>query len=104
MKITTAKDLNKCIDNSIVKVAGLITLRQRPITANGVTFISLEDETGTINIICWKNIYNKFYKEIISSQLLVVVGRVQTKHGVVNVIAHTIYDFSTMLNFLPNIE
>ena len=81
MKVSTAHDLTKLDTNTNVKVAGIVTLRQRPGTANGVVFISLEDETGTINIICWKNIYNKFHHEILLSKLLLVEGLMQKENG-----------------------
>ena len=74
MKVSTAHDLTKFEKNRNVKVAGIVTLRQRPGTANGVVFLSLEDETGTMNIIFWKNIYNKFYREILPLKLLLIVG------------------------------
>ena len=52
MKASTAHDLTKLDKNINVKMAGIVTLRQRPRKANGFTFLSLEDETGTLNIIC----------------------------------------------------
>ena len=104
MPIQTALDLKKLNKNSHVRVAGIVTLRQRPGTANGVAFISLEDETGTINIICWNNIYNKFYKEILLSKLLLIDGLIQKEYGVTNVIALSIKDISQMLELLPKIN
>ena len=65
MKVSTAHDLTKLDTNTNVKVAGIVTLRQRPGTANGVVFISLEDETGTITLYVGKifiiNFITKFY-------------------------------------------
>lgn len=104
MKIICAKNLKKCSNNNIVKVAGLVILKQRPSTANGVTFIYLEDETGIVNIICWKDICNRYHKEIILSKLLIVIGRVQCENGTVNVIAKSIYDASSTLDLLPQIK
>ena len=104
MKVSTAHDLTKLDTNTNVKVAGIVTLRQRPGTANGVVFISLEDETGTINIICWKNIYNKFHHEILLSKLLLVEGLMQKENGTVNIIASSIKDISKLLKLLPSIN
>ena len=104
MKVSTAHDLTKLDTNTNVKVAGIVTLRQRPGTANGVVFISLEDETGTINIICWKKIYNKFHREILLSKLLLIKGLMQKENGTVNIIANSIKDISKLLKLLPSIN
>ena len=104
MPVLTASDLKKLNKNTPVRVAGIVTLRQRPRTANGVAFISLEDETGTINIICWNNIYNKFYREILSSKLLLIDGLMQKDHGVINIIAKSIIDISEILKLIPKID
>ena len=104
MTVLTASDLKKLHKNIPVRVAGIVTLKQKPKTANGVVFLSLEDETGTINIICWNNIYNKFHKEILLSKLLLIDGLMQKEHGVINVIAESITDISYLLELLPNID
>jgi len=104
MTVLTASDLKNLHKNIPVRVAGIVTLRQQPKTANGVVFLSLEDETGTINIICWNNIYNKFHKEILLSKLLLIDGLAQKEHGVINVIAQYINDISYLLKLLPNID
>ncbi len=104
MPVQSAYDLQKLNKNSHVRVAGIVTLRQKPATANGVVFLSLEDETGTINIICWKNIYNKFHKEILLSKLLLVDGLMQKENNVINIIATYIKDISQLLELLPKID
>ena len=104
MKISTAYDLKKIDNNCIVSVAGLVTLRQRPGTANGVMFLSLEDETGSINVICWKSIYNKFHREILLSKLILVEGTIQKECGTINIIAQSVKDISEMLDLLPYID
>ena len=104
MSILTAYELKKLNKNTSVRVAGIVTLRQRPKTAKGVVFLSLEDETGTINIICWNNIYNKFHKEILLSKLLLIDGIMLKEHGVINVIAKSIKDISQLLELLPEID
>ncbi len=104
MPVQTAYDLKKIKNNTYVRVAGIVTLRQRPRTANGVVFLSLEDETGMINIVCWNNIYDKFYKEILSSRLLLIDGLMQKEYGVINIIAKSIKDISQLLELLPTID
>ena len=104
MVVQTASDLKELNKNTFVRVAGVVTLRQRPMTAKGVAFLTLEDETGTINIICWNNIYNKFHKEILLSKLLLIDGLMQKEHEVINIIAQSIKDISKLLELLPKID
>ena len=72
--LMTAADLQELPTGRIVHYCGLVTLRQQPETANGVIFVSLEDETGVVQVICWKSIREKQRKELLNSQLLEVHG------------------------------
>jgi len=83
-----------------VAVAGLVILRQRPGTAKGVIFLTLEDETGVVNVIVWRKIYEAFRRAVISGRLLRITGRVQRGHGVTHVIAEQVEDISAMLDLL----
>lgn len=83
-----------------VTVAGLVLVRQRPGTAKGVIFVTLEDETGTANIVVWRAIYEKFRRAVIAGRLLRVTGRLQREHGVTHVLAETIEDLSGLLDSL----
>ncbi|WP_420584332.1 OB-fold nucleic acid binding domain-containing protein [Ruegeria sp.] len=83
-----------------VTVAGLVILRQRPGTAKGVIFVTLEDETGIVNVVVWRKIYEQFRRAVISGRLLRVTGRMQRAHSVTHVIAEEIEDISTMLDVL----
>lgn len=89
-----------------VCVAGLVLLRQRPGTAKGVIFVTLEDETGTANIVVWASVYERFRRAVISGRLLRVTGRLQREAGVVHVVADLIEDLSPMLDRLlqPNFK
>ena len=75
-------------------------LRQRPGTAKGVIFLTLEDETGIVNIIVWRKIYEAFRRAVIAGRLLRVTGRMQRGHGVTHVIAEEVEDISPMLDLL----
>ena len=86
MKIVTASQLLKINNKKNVSVAGLVVLRQKPGTAKGVVFLTLEDETGTINIICWEKVYQKYKTEIISAQLLRINGQLQRQNNIINII------------------
>ena len=83
-----------------VCVAGLVILRQRPGTAKGVIFITLEDETGTVNIVVWRKIFERYRRAVISARLMRVTGRVQREAGVTHVIAEKIEDISPLLDEL----
>ena len=83
-----------------VTVAGLVILRQRPGTAKGVIFITLEDETGVVNVIVWRAMYEKFRRAVIAGRMLRVTGRVQRDNGVTHVLADTIEDISSLLDTL----
>ena len=83
-----------------IAVAGLVLVRQRPGTAKGVIFITLEDETGISNIIVWRKMYERYRRAVIASRALKVTGRVQRESGVTHVIAEHIEDISPMLDEL----
>ena len=83
-----------------VSVAGLVILRQRPGTAKGVVFVTLEDETGVVNVIVWRKIYERFRRAVIAGRLLRVTGRIQRAHSVTHVLAEEIEDLSHMLDLL----
>lgn len=86
--------------NALVAVAGLVILRQRPGTAKGVIFLTLEDETGVVNIIVWRNIYERFRRAVVAGRMLRVTGRMQRAHSVTHVLAEQIEDISPMLDQL----
>jgi DNA-directed RNA polymerase len=86
--------------NARLTVAGLVILRQRPGTAKGVIFLTLEDETGVVNIIVWRHIYERFRRAVIAGRLLRVTGRLQRAHGVTHVLAEQIEDISPLLDSL----
>ncbi len=83
-----------------VCVAGLVLVRQRPGTAKGVIFLTLEDETGSCNIVVWAKIYERFRRAVIAGRLLRVTGRIQRESEVVHVVAEHVEDISPMLDDL----
>lgn len=90
--------------NARVAVAGLVILRQRPGTAKGVIFLTLEDETGVVNIIVWRRIYEKFRRAVIAGRMLRVTGRLQRAHSVTHILAEQIDDLSALLDTLVTEE
>jgi DNA-directed RNA polymerase len=77
-----------------------VILRQRPGTAKGVVFLTLEDETGVVNIVVWRALYERFRRAVISGRMLRVTGQVQRESGVVHVLAEEIEDISHLLDRL----
>lgn len=89
-------------EGATVCVAGLVMVRQRPGTAKGVIFITLEDETGICNIVVWARTYEKFRRQVIAGRLLRVTGKIQRDGKVVHVIAQKIEDLSFLLDDLAS--
>ncbi|EPX76514.1 error-prone DNA polymerase [Litoreibacter arenae] len=80
-----------------VKVTGLVITRQRPGTAAGVIFLTLEDETGVSNVVVWSKVYETFRNAVIAGRLLRVTGRIEREGQVIHLIAERIEDLSSML-------
>lgn len=87
-----------------VCVAGLVLVRQRPGTAKGVIFLTLEDETGVANVVVWASMYERYRRAVIAGRLLRVTGRLQREAGVVHVVAEVIEDMSPLLDRLLSPE
>jgi error-prone DNA polymerase len=85
-----------------VSVAGLVLVRQRPGSANGVIFMTIEDETGIANIVVWPKLFERQRPEVIGARLVAITGRVQNESGVVHVIAQKIEDLSADLRLLEH--
>ncbi len=98
--LITAKDWRKIPNGRVVQLAGLVRVRQRPLTASGVLFMTLEDETDTMNIIIWQKVTEKYRREILSSQLLAIKGVTQRADNVVHLVAKEVFDLSWMLGKL----
>ncbi len=88
--VVLAIDLVNFENSARVKVAGVVTHRQRPATANGTTFINLEDETGLINVVCSRGLWIRYRSIAKLSPALIVSGRVEKVSGVINVVAEKI--------------
>lgn len=100
LRVLSAAALANAKDGDTVKVAGLILVRQRPGTASGICFITLEDETGTANLVVFQKLFDKYRKEIIQSRLLMVEGKLQKEGEVVHVIVRRCYNYSKLLGKL----
>ena len=96
----TAAGLAHCRHGQFAQVAGLITCRQRPGTATGVVFLTLEDETGNINVVVWSTVLDRYRAEILQGQLVRVEGVVQREQEVIHVIAGRVHDATGLLDQL----
>ncbi|HEU4614031.1 MAG TPA: OB-fold nucleic acid binding domain-containing protein, partial [Kofleriaceae bacterium] len=85
----------------LVRTAGLVIGRQRPDTASGVVFVTLEDETGTTNVIVWRSLGERQRRELLHSRLLAVYGHVEREGMVVHVLAGRLVDLTPLLGALP---
>ena len=95
-----AEVLNTFANGQFARGCGIVTVRQRPQTANGTIFVTLEDETGPVNVIVWPALVEKFRKELLGSRLLGVYGIWQTESGVHHLIAKRLVDMSLLLGRL----
>lgn len=87
-------------DGAIVRVAGIVTHRQRPGTASGVVFATLEDEAGITNLIIWPKVLDEQREAVLGSRLMIVKGEPQSEQGVIHIVARTVQDFSNWLGSL----
>ena len=98
--LVSARDLEGTEHGKPVRTAGIVLMRQRPGTASGVTFLTLEDETGQVNIIVWERVGDEHRRELVESRLLEVHGELQRQEGVMHVVARRLIDRSPLLGEL----
>lgn len=100
LHVTATANLSALKDGDAVKVAGLVTVRQRPGTAKGIIFITIEDETGFSNLVVWENVFESHRKEILQARLLMVEGKVQIEGEVIHVIVKRCFNLTRLLRGL----
>lgn len=100
MKVITAEELASTPPQRGILAAGIVTCRQRPGTAHGVVFVTLEDETGCINVVVWNALVERQRRELLGSRLLGVHGIMERKDGVTHLIAGKLVDYSKLLGGL----
>ena len=83
-----------------VRAAGLVIMRQRPPTASGVTFVTLEDEWGTVNVVVWQDLAVRSRRVLVGSRLLAIDGCWEVVDGVRHLIARRLHDLSPLLGQL----
>ena len=96
----SAREAGNLEHGSPVRYAGLVLLRQQPATASGVTFMTLEDETGTLNAIVWRDVARRYRRVFRESRLLAIDGVIERHDGVQHLVARSMHDYSQMLEQL----
>jgi error-prone DNA polymerase len=99
-RVITAEAIKNLRSGQAVRVVGIVTSRQRPSTSSGVVFVTLEDETGYINTIIWRDIASTQRQTLMSAQLLGVSGYIEKDGQVIHLIAKKLVDYSPLLGKL----
>lgn len=100
MKFLPAEILNQFDNGRLARGCGIVTVRQRPETAKGVVFVTIEDESGNVNVICWPNLVEQQRRELMGAKLLGVYGVWQCERNVRHLVAKRLVDLSHMLGEL----
>jgi error-prone DNA polymerase len=98
--LKSAGELQAAAHGTRVRTAGIVLMRQRPATASGVTFLTLEDESGQVNVIVWERIGQEQRAALLESRLMEVHGEVQHQEGICHLIAHRLFDRTALLGEL----
>ncbi|MPZ43150.1 MAG: DNA polymerase III subunit alpha [Betaproteobacteria bacterium] len=101
LRIQSAEEVQRAPNGRTLHTGGIVTCRQRPDTASGVIFVTLEDETGNVNVVVWSRVAERQRRELLASRLLGIVGEVQRVGDVVHVVARRLVDHSHLLGALP---
>jgi error-prone DNA polymerase len=98
----TARELHGLPHGTRVRACGLVTMRQRPATASGTIFLTLEDETGFVNAVVWPRLWEKQRAELLNASVLAVDGVVESDGEVYHLIADRVHDFSDLAEGLQS--
>jgi len=98
----TARELRALAHGTRIRACGLVTMRQRPMTASGTIFLTLEDETGFVNVVVWPHLCEKQRAEILGASVLAVDGIIETDGDVHHLIADRVHDFSHLAGGLES--
>jgi error-prone DNA polymerase len=99
-RVLACDDLRGVKDDTYVSVAGVVLVRQRPGSAKGVVFMTIEDETGIANSVVWPKTLERFRKEVMGARLIVIHGRIQRHEDIIHVVSAKLEDRSDWLQLL----
>lgn len=100
MRFASAEAIGKLNNGQAIRACGIVTCRQRPGTASGIVFITLEDETGCVNVVVWRRIGDRQRKELLGASLMGVEGTIEREGEVVHLVARRLIDHSALLGRL----
>jgi error-prone DNA polymerase len=100
LRLIQASELSRFAHGRLARAAGIVVGRQRPDTASGVIFVTLEDETGSVNVIVWRDLADSQRRELLGSRLMGVYGVIEREGEVVHLIARRLVDYSALLGKL----
>jgi error-prone DNA polymerase len=100
MRLITAAELNRLPHGRIARTAGIVTCRQHPATASGVTFVTIEDETGCVNVVVWRALAERQRRELLTSRLMGIAGTIEREGEVVHLVAGRLFDHTPLLGQL----
>jgi len=101
LRLRRSDELKTRHDGAHTRYCGLVTMRQRPGTAKGTVFLTLEDEAGAVNVIVWPDRVAEFRQIVVNARLLEVRGQWQSREGVSHLVARVLVDHSDWLGELP---
>ncbi|MDB5807491.1 MAG: error-prone polymerase [Betaproteobacteria bacterium] len=99
-RLSSAAELSRYPHGRLARACGIVTGRQRPGTAKGTIFVTLEDETGYVNVVCWPSMIEQFRREILLSRLMTVYGVWETDGKVAHLIAKRVVDDTSLIDWL----
>ena len=99
-RMQTAAEIRELPHGRLARAAGIVIGRQRPDTASGVIFVTMEDESGCVNVVVWRNLIERQRRELLGARLLGVYGRIEREGTVVHLVAGRLVDWSYMLGAL----
>jgi error-prone DNA polymerase len=99
-RMLTAAEIRELPHGRLARAAGIVIGRQRPDTASGVIFVTMEDESGCVNVVVWRNLIERQRRELLGARLLGVYGRIEREGSVVHLVAGRLIDLSHLLGTL----
>ena len=100
--VSTTAEIRNMRDGQRVRAAGLVLVRQRPGSAKGVCFITLEDEKGVANAVVWPDTFKAYRKEVMGSRLIIIDGKIQRSGDIIHVVSNQLVNASHLLLSLSN--
>ena len=100
MRLRSLEEIREARPGQLIRTSGIVINRQRPDTESGVTFATLEDESGLINVTVWRNVADRYRVELTQSRLMTVFGVIERDETTVYVVASRLVDHSKLLGDL----